>query len=698
MRHTHPRDGAKALAPQTAPGRLSLERAASLLALATFAVAQPLLDVIANSPEFFVARNTAPWQALATVAIVCLGPLLLVPLEMALRRMSRVAATVFHTILLAALAGAWALVWLKRTERVDAPWDLAATLAVAAVVAASYLRWAGIRLFLTILAPASLIVPAAFFMDASVRRALWPVGGAMRSYTAARTPPIVFVVFDELPLNSLLDGRRDIDRERFPHFARLAREATWFRNAGTVSSQTVWAVPALLSGKYPITPHSVPNLRYYPQNLFTLLGGRYEITTFMPFRQLCPPGVCRGDPENPGDTVRALLADLSVVWLHIAVPDRFAEDLPPVTENWTGFARGRERSRARRLNARAAEFRRFVKAIDGRPAHLFYLHSLLPHWPLSYVQSGRLYSGRSYTRVKEGGEDLLLKASPEYADALHQRHLAQVGFVDRLLGELLARLDATGTYDSTLLVVTADHGASYREGTRLRADGAKNFWDIIHVPLFIKMPRQRAGQTSDHIVESVDVLPTIVDALSVAGPVEVDGHSLQDTDRVRRSTRTFIQRGRARAVRRELPDLTAASQVSLDRKLRRFGEGSWRGLYAPPDTLGLLDRPQSALPIRTATDARIQVRRPAAFDNVNPTGDALPLHVWGEIVGPLKPPVTLAVLLNGTVAAVTRSFMRGEEHAFDTLVPEERIRSGRNELQVAILDDGARVRSTAQAR
>jgi hypothetical protein len=207
------------------------------------------------------------------------------------------------------------------------------------------------------------------------------------------------------------------------------------------------------------------------------------------------------------------------------------------------------------------------------------------------------------------------------------------------------------------------------------------------VPLFIKMPGQRAGGTSNHIVETVDILPTVIDALSLTPGVELDGRSLQHNDRAPRSIRTFVQRGRARAFRRELPDLTAASQVSLDRKIRRFGEGSWRGLYAPPDALRLLDRRESELPVRSRVDVHIELRRPSAFDDVDPSREALPVNVAGEIVGSLEPPVTLAVLLNGTVAAVTRSFQRGEEHAFDTLVPEERLRKGKNDLQVLILED-----------
>src|SRR5690606_20673078 len=117
----------------------------------------------------------------------------------------------------------------------------------------------------------------------------------------ASTPPVVFVVFDEFPLLSLLDDREEIDAVRFPSFAALAREATWFREASAVSSQTVWAVPAIASGRYPVAPNAVPTLRYYPQNLFTLLADRYRMHVFGRFLQLCPESACERDAGGPSD-------------------------------------------------------------------------------------------------------------------------------------------------------------------------------------------------------------------------------------------------------------------------------------------------------------------------------------------------------------------------------------------------------------
>ena len=69
-----------------------------------------------------------------------------------------------------------------------------------------------------------------------------------REATAAASPhlgPVVVVLFDELPLVSLLDpASGDLNRRLFPNFARLSDSATWYRQASTVDTATVDAVPA----------------------------------------------------------------------------------------------------------------------------------------------------------------------------------------------------------------------------------------------------------------------------------------------------------------------------------------------------------------------------------------------------------------------------------------------------------------------
>ena len=50
----------------------------------------------------------------------------------------------------------------------------------------------------------------------------------------ARPKTIVMVVFDELPLTSLMGPGERIDASRYPAFGRLARDATWYRRATAV--------------------------------------------------------------------------------------------------------------------------------------------------------------------------------------------------------------------------------------------------------------------------------------------------------------------------------------------------------------------------------------------------------------------------------------------------------------------------------
>jgi sulfatase-like protein len=92
----------------------------------------------------------------------------------------------------------------------------------------------------------------------------------------------------------------------------------------------------------------------------------------------------------------------------------------------------------------------------------------------------------------------------------YQRHLIQVGFVDRLVGDLLDRLRKADMYERSLVVVTADHGITFRLGQPQRDPTAATLPDIALVPLFVKQPGQREGDVIDHHVEITDVLPTTV--------------------------------------------------------------------------------------------------------------------------------------------------------------------------------------------
>jgi arylsulfatase A-like enzyme len=551
---------------------VTLERGSALAGLAAMAIAQPIFEVVSNSPEFFAARGTKAATALSATVAICFGvPLVLVGIERSIRAVSRSAATAFHGLVSALLIAVIVMPWFRRGNLLGPPLDIVASALIGTILAGVSARSRTVRQFFTALAPAALVVPALFLLEPGVRQTLLPSPPAGAVQAMEQTPPIVFVVFDELPLNSLLDGSGEIDAGRYPNFAALARESYWFRNATTVASNTSHAVPAILSGRYPTAVDDAPTLQYYPVNLFTTLARHYDMFASIAF-PLCPPRSCRSDPTQSGDTLESLLSDLGLVWLHIILPETLTEGLPPVTEDWAEFGGHRERDPAAGRANRKDLFARFVSSIDDRPARLYFMHAMVPHRPFIYVPSGRRYpdpdNAATYRRAFEG-------TSPAFADTAHQRHLAQVGFVDHLIGTLVSRLRERQVYDKALVIITSDHGASYRNGrSRRQPQMQRNIADILRVPLFIKLPGQRRGEVVNRIAETVDILPTILDVVGAKAAPRLDGRSLIQSE-APHASRTFIWRNRFNAEARTIDDsdFSADGAESLEWKERRFGHG-----------------------------------------------------------------------------------------------------------------------------
>ena len=62
----------------------------------------------------------------------------------------------------------------------------------------------------------------------------------------------MLVVFDAFQVTLMENADGTIDASRFPNFAALVGEATWYRNATTAHENTVYSVPAILDGRAPM--------------------------------------------------------------------------------------------------------------------------------------------------------------------------------------------------------------------------------------------------------------------------------------------------------------------------------------------------------------------------------------------------------------------------------------------------------------
>ena len=284
----------------------TLGRTLDVFSLVALAVAYPIFDVVSQSPEFFAARNSTVGDVIALVFALCVVlPAVIVSVELAAEKLSAKAARALHCSVLVVLVVTLVMPWFKHVDQLGPIAPIAVALAVGAIFGVGHYRTQATRLFVTALSPAVLVVPAFFLLDQGIRGAVVPTDQPFAAPEIDRAPPIVFIVFDEFPLNSLLNEDREIDSGRYPHFSALAADAYWFRDAITVSSNTVWSVPAIASGKYPTELGAVPTRRYYPNNVFTMLRRAVRDHRVRPLSPAVPPngmrlrpGSTRRDPER----------------------------------------------------------------------------------------------------------------------------------------------------------------------------------------------------------------------------------------------------------------------------------------------------------------------------------------------------------------------------------------------------------------
>ena len=103
---------------------------------------------------------------------------------------------------------------------------------------------------------------------------------------------------------------------------------------------------------------------------------------------------------------------------------------------------------------------------EAKPT-LYMMHLLMPHYPWRYLPDGKQY-GSSLGIDGLGSDGDTWTTDPWVVDQGWQRHILQAGFTDKLLGQLMARLKATGIWNKALVIVTADHGVSFIPGQHRR--------------------------------------------------------------------------------------------------------------------------------------------------------------------------------------------------------------------------------------
>ncbi len=689
-----------------------------LFGLSAFAIAQPLFDLLGRNPEFFTARNAAPGEVLILAIILVIAvPLVLMLTVWTVGSLNRTAGVWAYCALVAILLSLIALPMIKRLDSAPGLLLCLIALIVGILGCVLYTRVAVVSRFVTVLAIGVLVFPGIFLLREEISKVLWSDGGTAPQFTDVHIPkpaPIVFVVLDELPVTSLMDSKKQIDHIRYPNFARLANDSIWFRGATTVAAGTLESLPAIVGGRLPTSARRLATAEEYPETLFTLLSGTYELHVFESITSLCPQSICPRQSEGPIASLYGLMFDVALIYPHIVLPPSISSGLPDVTHQWGNFriiATGAEAKSKNTMNwlqevvrpwqkedKNPSHFREFIETVHYSPTPaLYYLHVLLPHVPFQYLPSGKKYP----KDVWASAPDYALKNQDwehEWVAAQYfQRSLLQLAYVDRLLGELLDKLHSQDMYRDSLIILVSDHGANYTVGKHRRALSADNYMDLLPVVLMIKQPGESTGVVSDRNVETIDILPTIADVLDFELPWAVDGQSMLSGSLPERAYKQAYSKEHSSVIR--YPASIDEKYDTLKYKQSLLGAGADPiVLYGMGLRSDLIGRTLADCAYRQDTGFAIEIDDLEAYQRIDLAEDYLPARITGRVGAPIGEieSFDLAVSLSGTIVAVGRTYMMEGSHEFSIIAPENAFRSGDNDLVVFVPGAGCAAGAAAQ--
>lgn len=684
-------------------------RALHIFTLCAFAFTQPILAALSQQ-TVFLHDQEIDWPEISAVLVVlilglpaCCVLLDLITVRHA-RRLSNRAPNamlfVLTSLVLLSLLRPCAKIPIVAMQNSIWFYSLSSALLGAWFFTYQYERLSWVRHWLTVSALGIAVFPISFVWQIEHTHQL-KLDDDARKRTHVQNPvPVVMIVFDEFSGTSLMDERLQIDASSYPNFARLASQSTWYRQATTVHSRTDVAVPAILSGQFPVSRRG-PVEANYPGNLLQTIhaSGAYDMAVFEPVTRMCPESMSRERSAIPTSFIQRaanLIQTLAAVYPRLLLPSDTPISFPVIPKPWFGMRSAPQISKSSLTSGlfhyqytleREVQQDHFLDCLRKSDHPLFaFFHILLPHFPWEYFPSGRHYTDESYSpsspesATGEIGETWTSDTAAVLRN--EHRYLLQVGYTDRFIGRVLDRLEQTGLLDRCLLIVTADHGVSFRPSRSRRVPDAENIADILSVPLFVKLPGQTKGSIDDHNVESVDLYPTIAEELGIELSEPVDGSSLSSFE-TERPRKTLYFENDMTVVGPQVPQLEAAVQ----RRLKSFGDGPYKlpsqSTASRPDWHGkpLVDF------LIAEDDAQdntaVVMSSPASWAD----DDITTLLITGTVLHrSLSTPPELVLATGGIICDSCRASRTSyDSHSFSFLIPESMADAAPTEVELFLV-------------
>lgn len=126
-------------------------------------------------------------------------------------------------------------------------------------------------------------------------------------------------------------------------------------------------------------------------------------------------------------------------------------------------------------------------------------------------------------RIKQQFRHMINRCGKKSWDSfLLSQYDGEIAYLDRQVGELFAELDRRGLYDSSLIIVTSDHGEMLGEHG-LYSHKTPLYEEVLRVPLMIKFPYNHQNSSNNSLITLVDLFPTILKLCDLPIPDNISG-------------------------------------------------------------------------------------------------------------------------------------------------------------------------------
>jgi arylsulfatase len=347
---------------------------------------------------------------------------------------------------------------------------------------------------------------------ATVAVALGPLGCPRERAGRPSPPPpasgngwsVLLITIDTLRADHL--GTYGYPRATSPNIDALARAGTVFEEAFTYWPKTRGSFVALMTGRR-------ASQTGYGETHPMLLGFNPTLASVL---------------HEAGYETAAVVDNANV-----AAALGYAKGFQTYRETWEEPALTTEMDRARAITESGVRF--LEKARPERP-FLLWLHYVNPHAPYTppppfdkAFLDERAEKGPSLPVVDSLHGGIPARWAVPGRDRLGYyvaQYDGEVAAVDAEVGRVMAALRASPVQDRTVVVLTSDHGESLGEHEYYFDHGEDLFDPCLHVPLVVTVPGGPPGRRSAVLASTLDLVPTLLDAVKVSYPPDLAGRSL----------------------------------------------------------------------------------------------------------------------------------------------------------------------------